>query len=127
MKRQGFGQKGTKLTAADAAKLSKESAPPGPLRLKLQTKLSTWTRLKKNTPLLPAAVTKSMKMVTLAERISARNRLNPGEVDANEATLRTPPATRLLVPVRWLDSICEHNHVYRSLMGSLTSSARQYH
>ena len=52
------------------------------------------------------------------ERVSARNRLNPGEVDANEVNYMDAARNQIIGSSAGLIPFIEKNYVYRSLMGS---------
>ncbi len=54
----------------------------------------------------------------IEERVSARNRLNPGEVDANEVTYMDAARNQIIGSSAGLIPFIEKNYVYRSLMGS---------
>ncbi len=54
----------------------------------------------------------------IEERISARNRLNPGEVDANDANYMDAARNQIIGSSAGLIPFIEKNYVYRSLMGS---------
>ena len=52
------------------------------------------------------------------ERVSARNRLNPGEVDANDVNYMDAARNQIIGSSAGLIPFIEKNYVYRSLMGS---------
>jgi DNA-directed RNA polymerase subunit beta len=59
-----------------------------------------------------------MRMATFNERVSARNRLKTGEVDANDVTHMDASRKQIIGSSAGLIPFIEKNYVYRSLMGS---------
>ena len=82
-------------------------------------KLSIWMPPKKSKPLLPVPVTKLMTDGYFIDaRVSARNRLAPEEVDANDVTHMDSSRNQTIGSSAGLIPFVEKNYVLRSLMGS---------
>ncbi|MCA9326060.1 DNA-directed RNA polymerase subunit beta [Candidatus Saccharibacteria bacterium] len=112
-------KKGTKLTAADAAKLSKEKRATWPVKAKVTDEVVYLDAFEEEHAVIAGGGNEvDENGYFVAERISARNRLNPGEVDANEATYMDAARNQIIGSSAGLIPFVEHNYVYRSLMGS---------
>jgi DNA-directed RNA polymerase subunit beta len=112
-------KKGTKLTAADAAKLSKEKRATWPVKAKVTDEVVYLDAFEEEHVVIAGGGNEvDENGYFVAERISARNRLNPGEVDANEATYMDAARNQIIGSSAGLIPFVEHNYVYRSLMGS---------
>jgi len=112
-------KKGTKLTAADAAKLSEEKRATWPVKAKVTDQVVYLDAFEEEHAVIAGGGNEvDENGYFVAERISARNRLNPGEVDANEATYMDAARNQIIGSSAGLIPFVEHNYVYRSLMGS---------
>ncbi|MDB5169253.1 MAG: rpoB [Candidatus Saccharibacteria bacterium] len=111
---------GTKLTAADAAKLAKvTSQVTWPVKAKVTTEVVYLDAYEEESVVVAGGGSEIDENGYFKnERVSARLNLKSGEVDANDVTHIDASRNQIIGSSAGLIPFIEKNYVYRSLMGS---------
>jgi DNA-directed RNA polymerase subunit beta len=111
---------GTKITPADAAKLAKvESKKTWPVKAQATKEIVYLDASGEESAIIAGGGSDLDENGYFAdERVSARSRLQPGEVDADDVTHMDAARNQIIGSSAGLIPFIEKNYVYRSLMGS---------
>ncbi len=110
---------GKTITAADAKKLAKLPAKTFPVKAKVTKKVVFLDAYAEETAVIAGAGNDIGKDDYFeAQRVSARDRLVTGEVDANDVTHMDASDAQIIGSSAGLIPFIEKNYVYRSLMGA---------
>lgn len=111
---------GKTITDADAAKLAKvEGQVTWPVRAKVTSEIMYLDAYDEESAVIAGAGSElDADGYFVDERVSARNRLRAGEVDANDVTHMDAARNQIIGSSAGLIPFIEKNYVYRSLMGS---------
>jgi len=113
-------KKGAKITAADAAKLAKvTSKVTWPVKAKVTNEVVYLDAFEEEAAIIAGGGSDvDANGYFLPERVSARSRLQSGEVDADDVTHIDASRNQIIGSSAGLIPFIEKNYVYRSLMGS---------
>ncbi len=112
-------KKGAKITEATAKKLaSVKSRKTWPVKATITDKIVYLDAAEEEKAVIASAGEESKDGHFVHERISARNKLATGEVDADEITHIDASESQIIGSSAGLIPFIEKNYVYRSLMGS---------
>ncbi|MEK7599982.1 MAG: DNA-directed RNA polymerase subunit beta [Patescibacteria group bacterium] len=111
---------GAKITAADAAKLAKvTSKKTWPVKAKATSEIIYLDAYEEESAVIAGGGSElDANGYFLHERVSARSRLQPGEVDSDDVTHLDASRDQIIGSSAGLIPFIEKNYVYRSLMGS---------
>jgi DNA-directed RNA polymerase subunit beta len=111
---------GTKVTAAAAAKLAKEtSRATWPVKARVTDEIIYLDAYEEGDAIIAGGGTEiDEEGYFKTDRVSARSHLNSGEVDANDVTHIDASRNQIIGSSAGLIPFIEKNYVYRSLMGS---------
>ncbi|HSX46316.1 MAG TPA: DNA-directed RNA polymerase subunit beta, partial [Candidatus Saccharimonadia bacterium] len=111
---------GAKISAADAAKLAKiTSKVTWPVKAKLTEEIVYLDAYEEGAAVIAGGGTEvDDNGYFKSERVSARSRLQSGEVDADDVTHMDAARNQIIGSSAGLIPFIEKNYVYRSLMGS---------
>ena len=111
---------GAKITAADAAKLAKVTGKvTWPVKARVTDEVVYLDAYEEESAVIAGGGNQVTDDGFFAEeRVSARTRLNSGEVDANDVTHMDAARNQIIGSSAGLIPFIEKNYVYRSLMGS---------
>ncbi|HWB39504.1 MAG TPA: DNA-directed RNA polymerase subunit beta [Candidatus Saccharimonadales bacterium] len=111
---------GTKITAADAAKLAKVTGKATwPVKAKVTSEVVYLDAFEEESAVIAGGGSEvDENGYFVSDRVSARSRLQSGEYDANEATHMDASRNQIIGSSAGLIPFIEKNYVYRSLMGS---------
>jgi DNA-directed RNA polymerase subunit beta len=111
---------GTKISAADAAKLAKvEGKVTWPVKAKVTNEVIYLDAYEEETAIIAGGGSELDDDGYFKDgRVSARSRLKSGEVDANDITHMDASRNQIIGSSAGLIPFIEKNYVYRSLMGS---------
>jgi DNA-directed RNA polymerase subunit beta len=113
-------KKGTKITAADAAKLEKVvDKATWPVKAKVTKDIVYLDAYQEEVSIIAGGGSEvDEDGYFVSDRLSARSHLKSGEVDANETTHIDAARNQIIGSSAGLIPFIEKNYVYRSLMGS---------
>jgi DNA-directed RNA polymerase subunit beta len=113
-------KKGAKISGADAAKLAKVTArATWPVKAKVTNEIIYLDAYEEESAIIAGGGTDvDANGYFKQERISARSRLQSGEVDADDVTHIDASRNQIIGSSAGLIPFIEKNYVYRSLMGS---------
>jgi DNA-directed RNA polymerase subunit beta len=113
-------KRGAKVTGADAAKLAKvEGKVTWPVKATVTDDIVYLDAYEEESSIIAGAGTEfDDQRHFVHERVSARSRLQSGEVDANDITHIDAAQNQIIGSSAGLIPFIEKNYVYRSLMGS---------
>lgn len=110
---------GKTITAADAKKLEKLPSKTFPVKAKVTNKVVYLDASSEESAVIAGAGNEFDKDgYFVNERVSARDRLVTGEVDANDVTHMDASESQIIGSSAGLIPFIEKNYVYRSLMGA---------
>jgi DNA-directed RNA polymerase subunit beta len=111
---------GTKITAADAAKLAKvTSKATWPVKSKVTKEIIYLDASGEESAIIAGGGSQiDENGYFVEERVSARSHLQPGEVDSDDVTHMDAARNQIIGSSAGLIPFIEKNYVYRSLMGS---------
>ncbi len=109
---------GTKISEADAKKLAGVKRATWPVKAKVTNKVVYLDAAEEEQAVITSASETIENDYFTDERVSARNRLVSGEVDADDVTHMDASKRQIIGSSAGLIPFIEKNYVYRSLMGS---------
>jgi DNA-directed RNA polymerase subunit beta len=113
-------KKGSKISATDAAKLGKVAGKvTWPVKARVTSEVIYLDAFEEESAIIAGGGSEiDENGYFLHERVSARSRLQSGEVDANDVTHIDASRNQIIGSSAGLIPFIEKNYVYRSLMGS---------